>query len=175
MKRHRNETFVNNSGLAGFIFMIVWIAMLALFTFIFIRDGGFHQFSMPIELGILGGFWIVGLFGAAHFGSLQGTRIEFVGDRAHITSFSPRQFLRHTALPKKEISLEHVSAAKLNSREDGDGDLVFECTATLSGESLIFFQSSSRALAAENIDRWNKRLFKQGDTQNLVASSRNNS
>lgn len=56
----------DKTAIAGWIFMAIWLSFLCLFTWLFIRDGGFHQFAPPLEAGILLLFWLFGIAGARH-------------------------------------------------------------------------------------------------------------
>src|SRR5688572_19830076 len=50
----------NNAAIAVWVFMAVWMGMLCLFTYIFMRDGGVPDFGLPGPV-FLGGFWVVGV------------------------------------------------------------------------------------------------------------------
>ena len=45
--------FSNNMAIAGWIFMSIWLTGLCLITWVYVRDGGFHQFDPLIEVAIV--------------------------------------------------------------------------------------------------------------------------
>jgi hypothetical protein len=130
--------FRNNMAIAAWIFMGLWDLGLLLMTYVFIRDGGFHQFSLPVEYGIVGVFWIFGLIGtAACFGK----------PRVHVSVESGEIVLRERWLLGSRIErfpVGSVSPPRLVQQRDSDGDPYFHCVLiTPAGRKVIFKESAS--------------------------------
>ncbi len=65
----------NYVPLAAWGIMTVWLIFLAVFTWLFIRDGGFHQFSIAVEISILILFWMFGIAGALYVYNVELTKL----------------------------------------------------------------------------------------------------
>ena len=141
-------SFRNNMAIVAWVFMAIWNLGLLLITWLFIRDGSFHQFSPPVERGILGLFWIFGAIGtAACFGK---PRIHVAVDGGEIT-------LRENWLLRGRIErfpVGAVSPPRLVQQRDSDGDPYFHCVLTTpSGRDIIVKESHSRQDAEAARDR----------------------
>lgn len=96
--------------------MSIWVSFLVIFTFIFVRDGGFHQFHPQWELAILAGFWFFGFSVSAYFFSLPITILEIKNNQITLSEIW---------LFKKEIHLLKKADIKelyIKSHLDSDGD-----------------------------------------------------
>lgn len=128
--------------------MAIWLAMLVIFTRLFIREGGFHQFSRDIEVAIMAVFWLGGLAGVAHVLSAPLIRVERVGDDLIVTERWPLSSRRHR-LPGGTPPQASVTAEC-----DSDGDTYHACRMTLpDGRSVDVFRSPVRAEAEAALAR----------------------
>lgn len=59
----------NLMPLMGWIFMAIWMSGIAVFTWLFFREGGFNQFDPWLERGLMALFWV---FGVACSGAMFG-------------------------------------------------------------------------------------------------------
>ncbi len=138
----------NRSALAGWVFMAIWVAMLVIFTWLFIREGGFHQFSRGIELAIMAVFWLGGLAGVAHVLSAPLIRVERIGDDLTVTErwlFSSRRHRLPSGTPPP---------ATVIAERDSEGDTYYACRLTLpDGHPVDVFRSPVRAEAEDALAR----------------------
>ena len=138
----------NRSAAFGWVFMAIWLAMLVMFTRLFIREGGFHQFSRDIEIAILAVFWLGGMAGVAHVLSAPLIRVERIGDTLIVTERWPLSSRRHR-LPTGTRPQASVTAER-----DSDGDTYFACRLTLpDGRAVDVFRSPVRAEAEDALAR----------------------
>lgn len=105
--------------------MAIWLGMLCLFTWLFIRDGGFHEFAPPLELGIMMLFWLFGAGGAAH---MFGTPIVTLA--LHGNEFIAREhWLRSTR--ETRFPVTPASRPTIRKTRDSEGDDHFLAEVTL--------------------------------------------
>lgn len=118
-----------SNRIAGFAwgFMAIWVAMLALFTYLFLRDGGFHQFNPLIETGIMGLFWMFGLAGLGHAASKPLVFLDATPEGLTVTQRFPTRRVVDI-VPAHQIPEPVV----LHDRDD-DGDPYFICELALAG------------------------------------------
>jgi hypothetical protein len=137
----------NNAAIAVWVFMAVWMGMLCLFTYIFMRDGGIPDFGLlgPVFFGV---FWLGGLGATAWALSQPRIRVTIAGQRV-VTRESwlwrARTALRRGAAPRtgaprgqgqRRRSLFQVSPEASRRRAD-------RCRGTRAAET----RSRVRALA----------------------------
>jgi hypothetical protein len=140
--------FRNNMAIAAWIFMGLWDLGLLLMTYAFIRDGGFHQFSPPVEAGIVGLFWIFGAMGtAACFGR---PRVHVAIDKGEV-AVRERWLLGSRV---ERFPVGSVSPPRLVQQRDSDGDPYFQCVFTTpAGRDIIVKESHSFKDADAECDR----------------------
>lgn len=96
--------------------MAIWMSFLAMMTYVFVRDGGFHQFDIQMEFAILAGFWIFGMAGTSYFFSQPATKLNIIGHKIELTEIW---------LFKKEIHFLNKADIKdiyIKTHLDSDGD-----------------------------------------------------
>ncbi|MDC7682337.1 hypothetical protein PQU92_03565 [Asticcacaulis sp. BYS171W] len=124
--------------IAGWVFMGVWLSMLSLFTWLFLRDGGFHQFPAEIELGIMGLFWLFGIGGGGQFFDLPIVWLKMDGNYLRVR----RQWL--LTAKTTMIPLDAVPSPILRESRD-ESEPYFHCVLTLSeGDSVVFSEHRDR-------------------------------
>lgn len=106
----------NNMAVVGGAFMIVWTGMLALFTWLFVRDGGFRQFHPLAEAGVRGLFWTVGLAGCSYFFAVPRVALLVDGGQAELRE---RRLLRRR---QERFPEKGVLASRFVEDKDSEGD-----------------------------------------------------
>ncbi|MGH6644105.1 MAG: hypothetical protein ACRED3_15570 [Bradyrhizobium sp.] len=130
----------NAIAIFGWVFMSLWLAMLCLFTWLFIREGGFHQFPLIVEIGIMAMFWLFGWAGGAHSFNVPVTVLKTDG-RGVVISERRVWKREHVWIARDAISTIDVSAGK-----DSDGDAYYKLLlAEVSGRQFVLAESSDRA------------------------------
>ena len=129
--------------------MTIWMVFLCLMTYVFIRDGGFHQFDLQLEIAILAGFWFFGFAAFAYFFSLPVTRLQLLNDKIILVETWILKKETH-ALEKSEIKDIYVKTI-LNS--DGDN---YELILQTHQKNFVIQQSSD----LKEIEDLKKRLEK---------------
>lgn len=144
MDRHhhaRRETMTlrNDTALFGWGFMAVWTGMLGVFTWLFWRDNGFHQFHPAVESGILGLFWVFGLGGCAYFFGIP----RIVLDLRNGSAVVREQWLLGQRV--EECPATSDLAPVLVKGKDSEGDPYFRCTVTTpSGRTVTVAEGHDR-------------------------------
>lgn len=135
--------FRSYGALAGWIFMAIWTSFLTVFTWIFLRDGGFHQFAIDVETAILLLFWVIGLAGLSY--ALQQPLVRMRHDPTgylHVTQVWPwRRLQTRCALCLLPLPVITVHA-------DSDGDH-YTCVLTMPGAGKVLFYSHPDRQEAE--------------------------
>lgn len=140
--------FRNNAAMFGWIFMTIWTAMLAVPTWRFIRDGGFHQFSPTVELAIIALFWLVGLVGCAHAFAKPRVRLTIADGDVELLE---RWVWHHRV---EQFPLRELSAPTLIEDKDSESGPYFRCTITTpSGRTVSFSEHYNRQRAEAARDR----------------------
>ncbi len=138
----------NRSALAGWVFMAIWIGMLVVFTRLFVREGGFHQFSRDIEIAIMVLFWLGGVAGAVHVFAQPLVRVARDGDTLIVTERWPLSSRRH------RLSAGTAPQARVAAERDSDGDTYYACRLTLPGGQMVdVFRSPVQAEAEAALAR----------------------
>jgi len=129
----------NNIAVFGWLFMSVWMGFLVLITYIFVRDGGFHQFNPLAETGVMLMFWVFGLGGC---GELFGhARVRVTVDAGGVL-VEERYFLRRRTA---RVRAADVVLSEVRETKDSEGDPYFVCALTLpSGRSVTVAESNDR-------------------------------
>lgn len=120
------ERFIlrNNIAIVVWIFGAIWIGMLCLFTWLFIRDGGFHQFDPPIETAIMLIFWVFGFACYQHIASLSRTSLIVENGRVTVSERWP--FRART----EQFDPAEIAAPIIETGRDSEGDPYFRCVIT---------------------------------------------
>ncbi len=129
----------NNNAVAGWAFMAIWTGVLCLFTWLFIREGGFHQFSPPVETGIMVLFWLVGIGGCAHFFGMP--RVQVIVDDAEVLV---RQRWAFSSWEER-FALNDLLPPLISEEKDSEGDPYFKASiVTPSGRTIVFAEDNDR-------------------------------
>lgn len=129
--------FRNNMAVAGWVFMAIWTGFLCLFTYIFMRDGGFRQYDPAVEWAILGLFWLFGLGGCSYFFGTPRFRMTVVNGQVTVNE---RWLLRRST---ETFSLKVMADPVVIRDKDSEGDPYFRCRAiTPSGRRIIVSESN---------------------------------
>ncbi len=137
----------NRFPIFGWVFMSIWMSFLAVMTYAFIRDGGFHQFDIQMEFAIILGFWIFGMGGTSYFFSQPTTKLHILGEKIELTEFW--LFKKETHVLKK-IDIKDIY---IKTHLDSDGDS-FELILQTQKKEFSIKQSSVK----EDIEELQKRL-----------------
>lgn len=128
----------NLMPLAGWIVMAVWLSMLALFTLVFIREGGFHQFDPVLEMGVMVLFWLFGWAGGAYVFSLPLTCVTVAGGMVHIRQ---RWLIRRN---DNSFAIDRLPAPIIRQTTDNDGEPYFRLTLTAGGRDVTLREGNDR-------------------------------
>lgn len=145
-----NPAFVirNNSAVFGWVFCALWIGMLGVFTWIFLRDGGFHQFDPLTEGIILGVFYICGFGAFLYFFNISRVEVKIAHGEVIVRErwvFSARV----ERFPVTQMGIPLVVRDK-----DSDGDPVFLCKITTpAGRTITLRETHDEAEAEKACDR----------------------
>jgi hypothetical protein len=66
----------NRIAIAGWVFMLAWLGLLALFTWLMVRDGPHPSQPAWLQQGVLAVFWLAGIPVAGHLFSVPVTRLS---------------------------------------------------------------------------------------------------
>ena len=121
--------------------MGIWMGMLVLISWLFVRDGGFRQFNPAIETGIMMLFWMFGLAGCAQIFGKQRIQVTVENRSVVVLERWPlRKRLECCAV--RDVSISPVTEGK-----DDDGDPYFRCMLSMaSGRNITFSESHDRSL-----------------------------
>ena len=115
--------FTNRLAIAGWVFMGLWLGVLALMTWVLHRDGPHPSQPAWLQHGAIWLFWLIGIPAAAGVFAEPITRLR-IGADGGVTitrrSLFGRQEERH---PPGSIAAVEVRQAK-----DSDGDITFRTT-----------------------------------------------
>jgi hypothetical protein len=128
----------NNMAMAGWVFMTIWLGMLLLFTWLFVREGGFHQFNPLVETGIMLMFWLFGLGGAGYLFSVPRVRLSVSNGTVEVRE---RWMLRGRV---ERFPASGLSARVVDGKDD-EGDPYFRLEIALpSGRTIVAKESHHR-------------------------------
>ncbi|MCB0364459.1 MAG: hypothetical protein H6624_03625 [Bdellovibrionaceae bacterium] len=128
----------NRVPLFAQIFMALWMGLLALFTYVFYRDGGFPG-QEPFAVSLLFVFWVFGLGGCGW--AFSQPLITVVVDSKGVTIFR-----RHLWwVEARRASVQEVAVSDVIETTDSEGDPYFKCTIALQGDGpLVFVEAHDR-------------------------------
>lgn len=120
--------------------MAIWLGFLGVFTWLFIKDNGFHQFTPPIELSIMGLFWVFGFAGASYCFSFSMTKFVLENTSITLTEIKPWSYkVNHLRKP----DLQNLD---IYTERDNEGDYIFILKMTiLDGRQFTIFQDKEKA------------------------------
>ena len=132
--------------------MAIWLGMLTLFTYFFMRDGGFHQFDLPIEVGIMLFFWTAGLGGTNYAFSMPMTYIWVRDGHVEISEVWPfrRAFNRFPVCD--------ISPSVIRKKLDSDGDTFTSQFDVPGGRTIILGISNDLEDAEKQVSEFNAAL-----------------
>ncbi len=143
----------NRRAAVGWGFMAVWLAMLAVFTWLFVTDGGFHQFSYPTEVAIIALFWLSGISGAVWVCSHPAIRIDRQDGQLVIRRTWPH---RNSV---ESVAIAALPPPRLTMEPDDDGDLYFHCMIDMpDGRTVTFLQTPDKAQAEAAVEAFRRAL-----------------
>lgn len=131
------RVFRNFTALATWIFMALWLAMLALFTWMAWRDGGIPQvgrWTWPL----LGLFWLFGSGGASWAASQPLTVLELFADGVCWRLRYPLH-VEATRYLTRDVGPPRIEAAR-----DSDGDECFALVLELRGKRVVVARGADR-------------------------------
>jgi hypothetical protein len=122
----------NNNPVLAWIFLLIWLAMLGIFTFVYWRDGG-----SGYAVWILGLFWTVGLAAAWHHVRIPRVRVFRDGGQLLVLE---------TWLTGSRKESASATSLELVEGEDSDGDRYFRLyIQTGSGRRVLVCESPDRS------------------------------
>ncbi len=138
----------NNIAIVGWIFCAIWMGMLCLITYVFSRDGGFHQFGPPIETAIMLMFWVFGL--AACGNAFSQSRIALIVDNGRATV--QERWPHRTRTERFDAGM--IAMPAIETGKDSDGDPYFRCILTTpSGHAVTIAEGNDRETVEAKRDR----------------------
>lgn len=139
-------------------FMAVWMAMLVVFTGLFLRDGPPAGYSLPLFGGVLAVFWTGGLAASGHVLAkpLIEVRVSSVGE------FRVRRRYLWRAEERRYARTVRLQAVLVEGR-DSDGDPYFHARLLLpEGESVDLWEGHDRDRAQTEVDRFHRHARSTG-------------
>jgi hypothetical protein len=146
-------TVTNRSAAVGWAFMAIWLAMLAVFTWLFVRDGGFHQFSYPTEVATIALFWLAGISGAVWVCSHPVIRIDRQDQHLVVCQTWPHRS------SVESVGIAALPPPRLTMERDDEGDLYFRCMIDMpDGRTVTFLQTPDKAQAEAAVEAFRRAL-----------------
>lgn len=138
----------NNSAAFGWGFMTIWLAGLCLISWLFLRDGGFHQLDPAVETGIMLMFWLFGLGGAGYLFNQPRVRLSLEGGMVTLREVVFWR-VREETFPAVDLGLPPI-----RHERDSDGDPYYSfMVATPSGREAAVCVSHDKATVEAQRDR----------------------
>lgn len=126
----------NDTPIFGWVFAAIWFGFLSIFTWLFVRDGGFRQFDYTLEVMILAGFWLFGFGGLMPLVFTPRTRFALGYRKAELTR---RWLWRHTT---HTLPADILATAQVRTDKDSDGDPHYSLILVPPGGDVITLKSS---------------------------------
>jgi hypothetical protein len=135
-------------------FAALWLAMLALMTWVLFTKGPPEGYSMPVTAMIMGVFWIAGAGLAAYVAAKPCIRVRVGrGGRVEIVHRYPLRRVRRT------VPASQVGAATVVESKDSDGDPYFHARITLDGSAPVDIAEGHDRAACERVcERFNRAI-----------------
>lgn len=147
--------FSNRKALFLWGFTVVWLAALAMGTYVLYRDGFPVRSSPTLVLAVFGVFWLVGLclFTYALSKPCISVAVDRQG-RVKIVSLYPYRVV-HRSLERKDLGFARVVVDR-----DTDGDPRFHARITIrDGEDIDFRQEHDRESCEQACMQFNLAVF----------------
>ena len=128
----------NDTAVAGWIFMAIWLAGVCLMTAGYFTNGGFNQFDPLIEAGVVLLFWMFTLAGLSELATKPRTRL--IVDRSGVV------LVRMWLFKRLEVRLDRsfLGAVSIGT-ERQEGDDAYRLDIALpSGEQVAIRRSNCR-------------------------------
>lgn len=106
-------------AIAAWIFMAIWLAFLVIFTWLFIRDGGFGQFPAAVERCIVVLFWVFGAAGSAYAFGMPVVTLALDGE-----TFVLREYVLR-GRRESRFAVTSESRPVMRKTRDAEGDDVY--------------------------------------------------
>lgn len=149
--------FRNDKALIGWIFMLVWLSLLACFSYLFVRDGGIPQLGIW-GLPVIGLFWVFGMAGFSWAASLARIRLVLGAEGVLLRERFPFSH-REKRYYSRDIAAPFVAAGK-----DSEGDPCYYC--------VIAFTDGHRVHVAEGSDKAELEAVRERLQASLLAFCR---
>jgi hypothetical protein len=144
---HPPRIFRNNAAAAVWIFVAIWLAMLACFTYIAWRDGGIPQvgrWAWPL----LGGFWLCGMGAAIWAAGLPLIRLELGADGVRVRERYPLR------IDEKRYLTRDLRRPRIEAMRDSEGDERFNTVLDLPGDRrVVLVEAADRASAEQGCEQ----------------------
>ncbi|WP_155914578.1 hypothetical protein [Asticcacaulis sp. AC460] len=119
--------------------MSIWMSFLCLMTWVFLRDGGFGQFSQPVEIGIMLLFWVFGAAGSADLFKRPLVHTTITHGDITVHQFWPWKTDAERFRPRD------VEPPAIHTAKDSDGDNFFRLVLTTpKGRDVTLSESHDR-------------------------------
>lgn len=118
--------------------MSIWMSGISVFTWLFFRDGGFHQFDPWLERGVMALFWV---FGVAGCGAMLGQPLTYVTFTAGTVHVGQRWLLKHQ---QESFAINRLSAPEIHQRKDSDGDPYYTLVLTAGGRDIVLKEGNDK-------------------------------
>jgi len=127
----------NDAPIIGWVFATIWFGFLAVFTWLFMRDGGFRQFDYTLEVMVMTGFWLFGFGGLVPLIFPPRTRFTLGYRKAELVR---RWLWRHTI---ETLPCDILLTAQVRVDKDPDGDPYYSLILVPPGGEVIALKSSA--------------------------------
>ena len=118
--------FRNDKAVFLWGFMAVWLAMLAVMTYVAVRDGGFPQIG-GWTWAVLALFWLTGIAAARWAATFARVRVTLTAGGVVVRERFPFSTM------EKRYRSRDLAAPHIDERKDSDGDPYFVCELELPG------------------------------------------
>lgn len=136
----------DRTAIAGWVFMGIWMGMLALFTWIMERDGPSPSQPADLQYAVLGVFWLVGIPVTARTFAMPVSRLCISADGAvliHRRSLWTREVERYAA--------GSIAAVEVRPARDSEGDPTFRTMLVAADGRERLIREGADAAAQETI------------------------
>jgi hypothetical protein len=145
---HERVVFRNYFAIFLWVFMAIWMTMLAIFTWLAIRDGGIPEMHPMLATTMLAVFWVAGVGFTAAVLQMPCYRLVVELGMVEAVRFTPlrRESERHRA---RSLKLLPIVDGK-----DSDGDPYFKARVeTPTGLQLTIAESNDRSMVEAALSR----------------------
>ena len=147
--------FRNHKAAYLWVFMAVFMTLVAAMSYVFLRDGPPPNYSMALMSAILGGFWIGGLAGSSFVASKPCVTVT-VQPHSSVRIVHRYPFRRD----QQEVHNNQIENAQVVESCDDEGDPYFFARAKLfDGSSVDLFECHDRQSCEAACARFNQAVF----------------